>query len=97
MIFEKKDTGGVLYHVPVLGGSPRKILTNVTGPIGFSPDGRRIAFERNVPASGESSLMVADADGSNEQQIASLKSPEFFTTGGVSWWPEGQLLAAGGV
>jgi serine/threonine protein kinase/Tol biopolymer transport system component len=94
-IFEKKDTGGVLYQVPVLGGTPRKLLTNMSGPIAFSTDGRRIAFGRRDVASGESSLVVANADGSNEQQIASLKSPDFFTTGGASWSPDGKLIAAG--
>ena len=93
--FEKKETGGVLYQVPVLGGTPRKLLTNMSGPTAFSTDGRRIAFGRNAPTSGESSLMVANADGSNEQQIASLKSPDFFTTGGASWSPDGKLIAAG--
>ena len=95
MIFEKKDTGGVLYQVPVLGGTSRKLLTNINGPIAFSPDSRRIAFGRHVPASDESSLIVANADGSNEQQIVSLKSPDFFTVGGVSWSPDGKLIAAG--
>jgi serine/threonine protein kinase/Tol biopolymer transport system component len=92
--FEKKDTGAVLYQVPVLGGTPRKILTNILGAPAFSHDGKRIAFERDAPASGESSLMVANADGSNEQKIASLKSPDFFTALGSSWSPDGKLIAA---
>jgi serine/threonine protein kinase/Tol biopolymer transport system component len=92
---EKKDTEGVLYQVPVLGGTPRKILTNIIGPPAFSQDGKRLAFQRDAPASGESSLMVANADGSNEQKIASLKSPDFFTALGISWSPDGRLIAAG--
>ena len=92
---EKKDTEGVLYQVPVLGGTPRKILTNIIGPPSFSQDGKRLAFQRDAPASGESSLIMANADGSNEQKIASLKSPDFFTALGISWSPDGRLIAAG--
>jgi serine/threonine protein kinase/dipeptidyl aminopeptidase/acylaminoacyl peptidase len=93
--FEKKDTQGALYQVPVLGGTSRKILTNIVGAPAFSHDGKRIAFERAAPAAGESSLVVANADGGNEQQIASLKSPEFFTVLGISWSPDNKLIAAG--
>ncbi|PYS87800.1 MAG: hypothetical protein DMF62_11295, partial [Acidobacteria bacterium] len=47
-IRNERNTRGVLFEVPVLGGSPKKILDDVTR-ISFSPDGSRFAFSRRDP------------------------------------------------
>ena len=74
----------VLYRMPVLGGSPRKVVEDIGGPIGFSPDGKQIAFVRSAvrgggvrsgqrggaSAQGEVALIVANADGTEERKIA---------------------------
>ena len=36
-----------LWRVSFLGGTPKKLLENVNTPIGWSPDGRHMAFVRN--------------------------------------------------
>ena len=36
-----------LYSLPVLGGSSRKVVDDIGSPIGFSPDGKQIAFVRS--------------------------------------------------
>ncbi len=36
----------ILYQVPSLGGTPRRILADVDSPISFSPDGKRFSFVR---------------------------------------------------
>jgi len=46
-----------LYQVPALGGTPRKLLFDIDTGVGFSPDGRKIAFIRGVPEQRESALM----------------------------------------
>jgi serine/threonine protein kinase/sugar lactone lactonase YvrE len=85
---------GVLFQVPAFGGVPRKILTNIAGPITFSPDGNRIAFVRNDnAATGEDQLIVANADGSNESKLAARKGDAFFPASGSSWSPDGKLIA----
>jgi WD40-like Beta Propeller Repeat len=43
----------VLYRVPVIGGSPTKVLENVTSAITFSPDGKRFAFVRDEARRGK--------------------------------------------
>ena len=35
---------GFLYQIPVLGGTPRKLITDVDSPVSFSPDGEQIAI-----------------------------------------------------
>jgi Tol biopolymer transport system component len=83
---------GLLYQIPVLGGVPRLIVTDIDSSISFSPDGRRFAFVRNVSAAKKTSVMTADADGSHEQNIAMLTLPETFAHD-PSWSPDGKSVA----
>ncbi len=55
--------GGALYKMPVLGGTPRKLLRHLSEVTNdpFSPDGKRIVFARGT------ALVIANADGSDEQ------------------------------
>jgi eukaryotic-like serine/threonine-protein kinase len=90
-----------LYRMPVLGGTPRKVVEDVGSPIGFSPDGKQIAFVRSglrgVGEPGESALMIANADGTEERKIAVRKGgPNRFGNlffGGVAWSPDGKRIA----
>jgi eukaryotic-like serine/threonine-protein kinase len=82
---------GLLYQIPVLGGSPRLITTDVDSRITFSPDGRHFAFRRDSSL-GSSSVVIADAEGGNEKILAQEKSPAVFV-GHPSWSPDGKVIA----
>ena len=84
-----------LYQVPVLGGASRKVIENVSSPVSLSPDGTRLAFMRGNAVSGETALVVANADGTGERPVAVRKLPNAFSGGGPSWSPDGKLLASG--
>jgi len=85
---------GTLFQVPVLGGSPRRIMAGVTSPVALSPDGKQLAFVR--PSSSESNLFVANSDGTGERKIASRKLPAYFSfVGGPTWSPDGKTIACG--
>lgn len=77
----------VLHQVPVLGGSARKLITNLGGPIAFSPDGSQISFFR-----GETSLMIAKSDGSSERLLATGQNGEQWTQS--TWSPDAKKLMA---
>jgi Crp-like helix-turn-helix domain len=62
-----------LYQVPVLGGASRKVIENVSSPASLSKDGTPLAFIRANLSRGETALVVANADGTGERQVAVRK------------------------
>jgi len=88
-----QDTG-TLYQVPVLGGTPRKLFTGIKSCISFSPDGKQIAYFDFYE--DEDRLMIGNADGSGQRQLAMRHGDEYFFQGdfsAVSWSPDGRTIA----
>jgi Tol biopolymer transport system component len=89
---------GVLYKIPVLGGTKKRLIVNVAmapfwvNPVTLSPDEKRVAFLRHSKARNETALMVANKDGSGEKQLAVRKRPYGFG-GPVAWSPNGKTIA----
>ena len=65
-VLERNNFVPTLYRVPVLGGTPAKILDRVFSAVGFSRDGSQFAFVRRNQE--DMALMVANTDGSGEPQ-----------------------------
>lgn len=90
---EKDHPGlGLLYQIPVLGGTPRLLITDVDSSISFSPDASQFAFRRDSSMKKTSSVMIANADGSHERTVAEQPFPENFG-GAPSWSPDGKVIA----
>jgi Tol biopolymer transport system component len=89
------STVSVLYRLPVRGGSSQKLVVNIDGPLGLSPDGMQIAFVRSYPAQHRDALVVANIDGSLERELTSRPHPDKFSFSGVSWSPDNKLIAVG--
>jgi serine/threonine protein kinase/Tol biopolymer transport system component len=92
-----------LWRVPFLGGQPKLLLDHAWTPVGWSADGRRIAFIRAASERGESYLMIADADGGHERVLATLTRPDVFFSVSLAgrfsmqpaWSPDGRVIVAG--
>jgi Tol biopolymer transport system component/DNA-binding winged helix-turn-helix (wHTH) protein len=92
---QRNQPRGVLYRVPVLGGMARSVMTEVDSPITFSPDGKRFAFLRGSQMARKQELMVANADGTNLNTLATRKKPEYYSVLGPAWSPDGSVIACG--
>ena len=79
-------------------------MENVLTAIGWSPDGRQMAFVRVDAAANSSALVIANADGSSERVLTTRRFAGAFVSlfsGGVSalppgWSPDGRVIAVFG-
>jgi serine/threonine protein kinase len=92
---DEENPKGALYQVPVLGGSSKKVLTNVSQPVTVSPDGKQIAFGRYHLTTTEDELLVASVDGTQERSLVKVVEPEWLSGASAAWSPDGQTLAIG--
>jgi serine/threonine protein kinase/Tol biopolymer transport system component len=93
VLWEQTKNTISLYQVSALGGAPRKLIDDVHTPISFSSDGKRFAFVRANPNTGEYALVIANADGSAEQRLATRKLPDFyFVQGSPAWSLDGKTI-----
>ena len=84
-----------LFVIPSLGGSPRKIASNIEVGTTVSPDGKHIAYTRLDAAKGRQELAVADLDGSNPRVLDSTQiSMSYIQNSTLGFSPDGKLLVA---
>jgi len=95
-VYPAGDNLATLYRLPVIGGTPQKLLHNLDSPVTFSPDGRRIAYVVDYPSDRRATLEIANADGTGRTPLAERKRPDRFLTqpGRVAWSPDGAIIAA---
>jgi eukaryotic-like serine/threonine-protein kinase len=94
---EKADVPPALYQMPAPAGAEKKLISDVHGAVSYSPDGRQFAFVRlRFPTPNESSLLIANADGTGERILAAIQRPEMFPTAygrHPVWSPDGKTIA----
>jgi Tol biopolymer transport system component/DNA-binding winged helix-turn-helix (wHTH) protein len=89
---------GVLFRVPILGGTPSKLAEDVDSPVTIAPDDKRIAFIRM--SSEDRAIVVAGADGTEQRKLAvstradaNALAPEWQVP--PAWSPDGKTIACG--
>ncbi len=80
-----------LYQIPVLGGTPRQLITDIDSAPSFSPDGKRFAFTRGIPDADQLEVRVAEVDTNKDQLLVSLPALPAFESD-TSWSPDGKTV-----
>lgn len=94
VVYEKNRAISSVYRIGVLGGTPARITQDADSAVTFSPDGKQFAFLRQYPQQHQTTIFVANSDGSNERKLASRSMPGGrFPMGVSSWSPDGALIA----
>ena len=92
--FVGRETGqaqDALYRVPVLGGTPQKLLTGASSDITFSPDGQNFAYAAaNKPDPGKFRLVVHSLVTGNENDLVTGTSDKFLAQ--PAWSPDGKTI-----
>jgi eukaryotic-like serine/threonine-protein kinase len=82
---------GFLYQIPVLGGTPRKLVDDVDSAVSFSPDGTQMVYLRDSTNDASSTLIIAHSDGTGERVLSKLPLPGYSDP---SWSTDGKWIAA---
>jgi TolB protein len=87
------NSGGRLYRIPVDGSAPPEPIAldptiRANNDHDYSPDGRRLAISASSPASRQSQIYVANADGTDHRLVVTA-SPSYFH----GWSPDGKHVA----
>jgi serine/threonine protein kinase len=89
------DANAKVYQIPVLGGTPRRLLDASSGTITFSPDGSHMAYSVLDIATSDINLMVSNSDGSGARKLANHKAHfQYDIFNILRWSPSGKFIVA---
>ena len=88
-----RQLDGVVVSNPAARRSAAQVVGRHRHTAGVSPDGKRMAFVRDLPGGG-TAIVLFNADGTNQRVLASRAEPDVYVQTQVAWSPDGTLIAA---
>lgn len=93
IVFDERDPEAALYSVPVLGGTPKRLIGGVGACATISPDGKHAAFIRDFKETKRRGLMIAALDGSSERTLLDYAVDELGIGMALAWAPNGKFIS----
>ncbi len=90
----RNEAPPTLYRIPISGGKPEKLISNINSRFAFSSNGRFMAFFRHLEGEG-TALFIADLENWRERRLAVRKEPAGFLNAGFAWSPDDERIACG--
>jgi Tol biopolymer transport system component len=78
--------------VPTLGGAPKKLIEDVDSAVTFSPDGKQLAFQRNIVKEAIVVIYTATIDGANAEPLIRSDETSYNIIGNPEWSPDGSTI-----
>ena len=85
---------GQVFQVPVLGGTPRLLISESDTGVSFSPDGSQMAYQSLDLKTSELQLMIAKSDGTGQRKLAGYAGSVATGNYAVEWSPNGKRIVA---
>ena len=82
----------ILYSVPSLGGTPQRVLSDLSTAVSFSPDGKQIVFVHYDFGGAKPQLVIANSDGTGRHTVVEREAMGL-NGGAPSWSGDGKLIA----
>jgi TolB protein len=89
------EQGSAIYRVSTLGGPPARVADKLQyyNNAAVSPDGKILAYTGEDRNKKESSLLLANADGSDERTLVKFSDSRSFGYS-LAWSPDGKTIAS---
>jgi Tol biopolymer transport system component len=80
-----------VFRIPILGGPPKKVASDIEFHFSLSPDGKMLAFRRFSAVTRESALWLADLEAGTERALLRWHGAD--RIGDPSFEPDGRQIA----
>ncbi|MEP6704048.1 MAG: winged helix-turn-helix domain-containing protein [Acidobacteriota bacterium] len=95
--FSQNAVSSSAFRVPTTGGTPEPLPVESDVSVSFSPDGSRFAYTESHSAILQTSMKIANADGTNIRElliaVGEKRSLPTFRASPVAWSPDGRTIA----
>ncbi len=89
----KQNPQGILFTIPVIGGTPKRIVSGLNPCFAVSPDNKKVIFPRFDKIKNSNKWFIADIQSGTEQPFEITNSEKYKFGIWAAWSPDGKTIA----